>query len=215
MNTVPEILKNDGWTDERFSQLDNKTSSTLRSLCDTIDTLQLKIKRLETEMSMDQLKISDTITFMAVGMRYIKTPAHIFSDSDKIQLMKDDDNPKNSMAIKVMVDGEHVGFVSNDYIKNIRDIDDFENKKIEVVRNFAQSSKLKLIINASSETDVTRQYSGSGHLRIRTYPITFSEDGKAQIQGWPGNNKIEKPLISQTTQKRGTIKGLGGIQGLR
>lgn len=214
MDIVPKLLKNDGWTDETFFQLDNKTSNTLRSLCDTINTLELKIKQLESNIDMGQLKISDTITFMAVGMRYIKTPAHIFSDSDKIQLMKDDDNPKNSMAIKVMVDGEHVGFVSNDYIKNIRSIDDFENKKVEVVRNFAQSSKLKLIINASSETDITRQYSGSGHLRIRTYPITFSEDGKTQIQGWSGNDKIEKPRISQTTEKRSTIKGLGGIKGL-
>lgn len=214
MDIVPKLLKNDGWTNETFSQLDDKTSNTLRLLCNTINTLELKIKQLENNIDMDRLKILDTITFMAVGMRYIKTPAHIFSDLDKIQLIKDDDNPKNSMAIKVMVDGEHVAFVSNDYIKNIRDIDNFENKKVEVVRNFAQSSKLKLIINASSETNITREYSGSGHLRIKTYPITFSENGKTQIQEWSKKDKIDKGQISQTTEKRNTIKGLGGIQGL-
>lgn len=125
--------------DEELNKLDEKSQKIVKRLLD-------RIKELEEEnlqFSMDKLRITSDITFMAVGMRFRGN--HRFSAKDIISLEKEDDNPKDNTAIKVLVDGVHVGYVSREYTNIIRCVNDFEKKSIVWLQNFPQSAKLKLI----------------------------------------------------------------------
>ncbi|KAG1000614.1 hypothetical protein G6F27_013653 [Rhizopus arrhizus] len=126
-------------TDEEFNRLDDKVKK-------EIDRLRKKITELESEnmtLSMKKLDIRSNVLFMGVGMQYITK--HTFSEHDNISLEKEDDNSKDSNAIKIMVNNKHVAYVSRDYTHVLRSIDGFERKKIRWVRNFRQSAKFELL----------------------------------------------------------------------
>ena len=89
------------------------------------------------------LSTPEPVTFMAVGMRF--NGDHTFSENDEIKLEKEDDNAFDNKAIKVLVEGKKVGYVAREYTMQLREMPDFEQKKIKLVKNFRQSTKLELI----------------------------------------------------------------------
>jgi hypothetical protein len=84
------------------------------------------------------------IKFYAVGMRYYGD--HIFTMDDDIHLEKEDDNPHDSNAIKVMVDGVHKAYVSKLENKSLRCVKDFEHKKVKLITNHATCSVMNLMV---------------------------------------------------------------------
>lgn len=80
------------------------------------------------------------ITF--VGMRYRGN--HHFCKNDIVKLEKDDDNPHDRNAVKVMVkDGKkwkHAAFVTRDDAIYLRGIPDFEKKPLRFEKNYAAST---------------------------------------------------------------------------
>jgi hypothetical protein len=79
------------------------------------------------------------ITF--VGMRFHGN--HRFSSKDVVKLEKDDNNPKDPNAIKVMVKvgkkWNHVAYVCREDAKWLHTMNGFETFVLEHVKNFAQS----------------------------------------------------------------------------
>jgi hypothetical protein len=88
---------------------------------------------------------SINIKFYAVGMRYYGD--HVFTMDDDIRLEKEDDNPHDSNAIKVMVDGVHKAYVSKLENKGIRYVEDFEHKKVKLIANHAACSSMNLMVS--------------------------------------------------------------------
>lgn len=80
------------------------------------------------------------ITF--VGMRY--RGDHHFRKDDIVKLEKDDDNPHDHNAVKVMVkDGKnwkHAAFVTRSDAVYLRGIPDFEKKPMKFEKNYAAST---------------------------------------------------------------------------
>jgi hypothetical protein len=149
MTIVPDEISEFLWTDEEFNALDTKTRVTIIWLSNKVKKLTKQLDASQEEnmgLQMTKLLIHSDMTFMAVGMKYISQPPHFFTSSDNITLIKDDNNPKDNTAIKVMVDGTHVAFVSREYTKIIRNVDNFENKTVQLLRNFPYSAKMKLVI---------------------------------------------------------------------
>ena len=125
--------------DEELSTLDEKSQKIIRRLLDRINELEEE----NLQLSMNRLRVTSDITFMVVGMRFYNN--HRFTGKDVISLKKDDDNPKDRTAIKVLVDGVHVGYVAREYTNIIRCVKNFEEKSIVWLQNFPQSAKLKLV----------------------------------------------------------------------
>jgi hypothetical protein len=88
---------------------------------------------------------SENITFMGVGMRYCGN--HQFSEDDIIKLEKEDNNPTDKTAIKILVNDKKVAYVAKEYTQRLRKIPNFEEKEIKFLRNFPYSCKLELILN--------------------------------------------------------------------
>jgi hypothetical protein len=78
---------------------------------------------------------SRRITF--VGMRF--HGGHRFSMDDKVKLEKEDDNPKNSNAVKVMLkEGKkwkHVAYVASEDAEWLRAVGDFEELPLEWMKD--------------------------------------------------------------------------------
>lgn len=55
---------------------------------------------------------------VVVGFKYTSNKPDILTKG-KITLQKEPNNKYNSDAVKVLVDNKHVGYVANEYIKNI------------------------------------------------------------------------------------------------
>jgi hypothetical protein len=85
------------------------------------------------------------IKFYSVGMRYYGD--HVFTMDDDIRLEKEDDNPHDSNAIKVMVDGVHKAYVSKIENQGIRCVEDFEHKKVKLIANHSTCSSMNLIVS--------------------------------------------------------------------
>jgi hypothetical protein len=85
------------------------------------------------------------IKFYAVGMRF--NGDHVFTMDDDIRLEKEDDNPHDSNAIKVMVNGVHKAYVSKLDNKTIRCVTDFEHKKVKLIANYSTCSSMNLIVS--------------------------------------------------------------------
>lgn len=84
------------------------------------------------------------IKFYAVGMRF--HGGHVFSSDDDIRLEREDDNPHDANAIRVMADGVHVAYVSRQNTQTIRRIANFEDKLVDLVCGYSASTLLNLIV---------------------------------------------------------------------
>ena len=60
------------------------------------------------------------IWFAAVGMKYRGN--HLFSSSDKVTLMTENENRFDSNAVKVLVGGKHVAYVARDQTGRVREM---------------------------------------------------------------------------------------------
>jgi len=143
---MPEIPDEIKWTEDEWDMLDSKARDTIVWLANQLRTgnVMNRLSALELGAPVNETK---SITFVAVGMRYRSpTSPHVFSENDQISLEKEDDNPVDKNAIKIIVDKQHVAYVGREYTRMIRDIDQFEDKPIRWVCNFPQSAKMKLLI---------------------------------------------------------------------
>lgn len=84
------------------------------------------------------------VVFTVVGMRFYGH--HVFRPDDNISLEKEDDNPKDRNAIKVIVNDKHVAYVAREDAVKLRKVEGFETAKIVFVRNLRASTDLKLVI---------------------------------------------------------------------
>jgi hypothetical protein len=85
----------------------------------------------------------NTILFEAVGMRYYTN--HVFTPNDDITVEKEDDNPHDSNAIKIMVDGVKVAYVSRRNTSQLRNVEGLEHKKIECIMLMDTSTLLAIV----------------------------------------------------------------------
>lgn len=87
----------------------------------------------------------DAIRFFVVGMKFHGN--HIFTNEDngKISLEKEDDNPYDNNAIKVLVNKKHVAYVAKEYAAELRKISDLEHKTVEYQKSFPNSAILTMI----------------------------------------------------------------------
>lgn len=79
---------------------------------------------------------------MAVGMRF--RGGHNFSEHDNITLELDDDDPIDKYAVKILVDGKHVVFVAVEDNRKLRKIDGLLDRRVHIVKKYAQSVKIEL-----------------------------------------------------------------------
>jgi hypothetical protein len=77
-----------------------------------------------------------------VGMKFRGN--HRFSTNDIIFLEKDENNPYDKNAIKVMVDEDHKGFLTKEDAIKVRKIENFESKVLEFVQHFKASAQLQI-----------------------------------------------------------------------
>lgn len=143
MAKIPDEIAPFKWTEDEWTSLEPKTRDTILWLVDQVQT-----SNVIHSVSTLQITPRPDITFMAVGMKYCSVPSHVFSDKDQISLEKEDDNSADSTAIKVVVDNKHVAYVGREYTRMIREIENFEAKTIQWMRNFPQSAKMKLVVDS-------------------------------------------------------------------
>ena len=142
MQIPKNIINKIALTEDEFQQLSLKVQTCIIRLASE----NIELHDIIGDRIADRLKavsLSTPIAFMVVGMRFYGS--HKFSEDDVITLEKEDDNASDSSAIKVLVSGKKVGYVSKDYTKQLRDVPSFEQKKLKFLRNFPQSAKLEMI----------------------------------------------------------------------
>ena len=142
MQIPKNIINKIALTEDEFEQLSLKVQTCIIRLASE----NIELHDIIGDRIADRLKavsLSTPIAFMVVGMRFYGS--HKFSEDDVITLEKEDDNASDSSAIKVLVSGKKVGYVSKDYTKQLRDVPSFEQKKLKFLRNFPQSAKLEMI----------------------------------------------------------------------
>lgn len=142
MKIPKDIVNKISLTEEDFEKLDAKVQICILQLASENVELHNIIDNKLSE-KIESVSLTKNIVFMAVGMRYYAN--HTFSEDDHITLERDDGNPYDSNAIKVLVDGEKVGYVAREYTTQLREIPDLDKKKIRFLRSFAQSAKLELV----------------------------------------------------------------------
>jgi len=108
-----------------------------------------------TSLDIKETKIKNVV-FFAVGMRFRGN--HMFSSEDEILLEKENDNPHDNNAIKILVknkkyEGEstvasykHAAYVTRNDAIELRKINDFEKYKVEFRKRFAASAEMVLKI---------------------------------------------------------------------
>lgn len=142
MKIPKKVINKIALTEDEFEELNPKVQMCILRLA----TENIELHDIIGDKIADRLKAitirEEDVTFMAVGMRFHGN--HKFSQDDVITLEKEDDNAHDSSAIKVLVGGKKVGYVSRDYTKQLREVPNFEQKKIKLLRNFPQSAKLEL-----------------------------------------------------------------------
>jgi hypothetical protein len=146
MKIPKQVINKIALTEDEFEQLTPKVQTCIIRLASENIELhdiigdkiadRLKAVSLSTETS--------SVTFMVVGMRFHGD--HTFSENDEIKLEKEDDNAFDNKAIKVLVGGKKVAYVSKEYTMQLRKVPNFEQKQIKLLRNFPQSSKLEMTV---------------------------------------------------------------------
>jgi hypothetical protein len=105
----------------------------------------LVVKKLD-DMAIGREKTSRRISF--VGMRY--HGEHYFTADDDVRLEKEDDNPVDTNAVKVVLKGrkkwKHVAYVAKEDAKWLRTVDDFEGLSLEYISTFYASAVYKIWI---------------------------------------------------------------------
>jgi hypothetical protein len=137
--------------------------STYLSMTEEEQMLYLKcVKRLMRKLdelhedSDDDTSQDDYREITFVGMRF--RGDHRFSSKDVVKLEKDDNNPKDPNAVKVMMKvnkrWNHVAYVCREDAKWLRTINGFETLLLEHVSNFAQSTayNIKLVTQLPSRS---------------------------------------------------------------
>ena len=81
-------------------------------------------------------------TFTAVGMRF--RGKHVFTPEDNISLQRDDENPHDSNAVKILVGGRHEAYVARDDCLKLRAAISHGRSEARFVENYQQSSCLAL-----------------------------------------------------------------------
>jgi hypothetical protein len=144
MKIPKKILDKISLTEDEFEQLSPKVQTCIiRLASENIELHDIIGDKIADRLQAVSLSTPEPITFMAVGMRF--NGDHTFSENDEIKLEKEDDNAFDNKAIKVLVEGKKVGYVAREYTMQLREMPDFEQKKIKLVKNFRQSTKLELI----------------------------------------------------------------------
>lgn len=139
MKLPEKLVTKIGLSENEFERLDLKVQiCIIRLASENIELEELLNDRMVEQFS----AVTINIPFMAVGMRYHGN--HKFSKGDAISLEKEDDNAVDKNAIKILVSGKHVAYVSKDYTQELRDVPNFEQGKVRHLMNFLQSSKLEL-----------------------------------------------------------------------
>jgi hypothetical protein len=144
MKIPKKIIDKISLTEDEFEQLSPKVQTCIiRLASENIELHDIIGDKIADRLQAVSLSTPEPITFMAVGMRF--NGDHTFSENDEIKLEKEDDNAFDNKAIKVLVEGKKVGYVAREYTMQLREMPDFEQKKIKLVKNFRQSTKLELI----------------------------------------------------------------------
>jgi hypothetical protein len=86
-------------------------------------------------------------TFTAVGMRFRGN--HRFTPNDQITLEADNENPCDSNAVKVMVDGRHVAYASREDCPKLRQAIGRGQSTARLIEHFGQSATLTLVDSMS------------------------------------------------------------------
>jgi hypothetical protein len=140
MKIPKQVIDKISLTEDEFEQLTPKVQTCIIRLASE----NIELHNIIGDKLADRLKaVSLSTTFMVVGMRFHGD--HTFSENDEIKLEKEDDNAFDNKAIKVLVGDKKVAYVSKEYTNQLREIPNFEQKKIKLLRNFPQSAKLELI----------------------------------------------------------------------
>ena len=139
MRLPEKIAKKISLSEDEFEKLDSKVQvCIIRLASENIEFEELLDKKLVEHFSI----VAMNVEFVAVGMRFYGN--HKFSRSDIISLEREDENPSDKNAIKVLVNGKHVAYVSKRHTQELRNISNFEQGHVEFIENFPQSAKLEL-----------------------------------------------------------------------
>lgn len=110
-----------------------------------------------------------------VGMRF--RGDHRFSSDDKVRLEKEDDNPKDSNAVRVMVKKDkkwrHVAYVARDDAEWLRAVGDFEELPLEWAKDTRATSTYSIDLRPLEDKGV----------RIKTKKDVMDENGKYRVGG--------------------------------
>jgi hypothetical protein len=139
MKLPQEIADKISVSEERFEALEQDIQTLIISLAShNIECNRIIHNRDEKIASLS----SDKIIFMVHEM---KIHDHKFTADDKITLQKRDNNPKEKYAIRVFANDKHVGYVAREYTLILRNVDNFENKPIKLIRNYNGCAKMEMI----------------------------------------------------------------------
>jgi hypothetical protein len=141
MKIPKNVINKIALTEDEFEQLSPKVQTCIIRLASE----NIELHDVVGDKIADRLKavsLSTPVEFMVVGMRFYG--GHKFSEDDVITLEKEDENASDNNAIKVLVSGQKVAYVSRDYTKQLREMPNFEQKKIKFLRSFPQSAKLEI-----------------------------------------------------------------------
>jgi hypothetical protein len=146
MKIPQQVINKIALTEDEFEQLSPKVQTCIIRLAseniELHDIIGDKIADRLKAVSLSTPVKTSPIAFMVVGMRFHGN--HTFSENDEIKLEKEDDNAFDNKAIKVLVGGKKVAYVSKEYTNQLRGVPNFEQKQIKLLRNFPQSSKLEM-----------------------------------------------------------------------
>src|ERR1700712_4733407 len=109
MKIPKQIINKIALTEDEFEQLTPKVQTCIIRLASE----NIELHDIIGDKIADRLKavsLSTPIAFMVVGMRFHGN--HTFSENDEIKLEKEDDNAFDNKAIKVLVGGKKVAYVS-------------------------------------------------------------------------------------------------------
>ena len=136
MKIPKKVIDKIGLTEDEFEQLSLKIQTCIIRLASE----NIELHDIIGDKIADRLKVvslstpkHENVTFMVVGMRFHGD--HTFSENDEIKLEKEDDNAFDNKAIKVLVGGKKVAYVSKEYTIQLREVPNFEQKKIKLLRN--------------------------------------------------------------------------------
>lgn len=101
------------------------------------------------KMCMDLLKITPLYTEISfVGIEGRRR--HTFDSDTEVKLERDDENPENSNAIKVLVNKndkwKHVAYVEKDDAMELRKYGKYENKRLKFLRQYQTSARYRIFI---------------------------------------------------------------------